>query len=622
MRDNTLENNDINNEEIISELEQCREDERNSQNQIIQVIATAGTVLALIFGISSFGKHISLLFHLSNFVLCTTFGYITSLGISAVLRYHYMRDLEDKLLKRNAIERIIHWNSFVSSITTRNPKHMYNIYTKMHYLSYSLSAVCPILFCIIITVYQFNLIEDKSIIDNIGILLSAFFMFLCMIIYFLSSIKAGVIYEKAMVISLQNQNKRLKRIIMPYISVSTNKNGKTTIKNILKVLVYFIYPKKKDLQKLFLLIIGFLTGCFFKNNTYKITIFDLKNMLMVCLIIDFLLYQARYQWNDIRGVKEDTLSGKTDRLPVNILGKYKAIIISSVLLAIRVITVFVIVLHLEGNMRTILLNSTIIILVCAILYELVRSLESVFGTFIVVSFGYAIRFGLGMWNANPEIWNEGFIFSDVKMSRSIIVMLTLAYALLGEYSVILSWLQEALYQKSNGILINKIHYRYLYDQLVRNCKDKNNIVNPSLKQKGKVYDLWNISYIFAIILLLLIVLLTNFNFIILILGILGLTISIIICMKDTKNIKLYIGVLGGIYLLEILYSVYNFNLFNLYIYVTQLIFSCIYIFIRFLFKPDFDFINCCKNIVVQLIILFIGNETYLYLKPDSNKEEK
>lgn len=35
-------------EEIIFELEQCREDERNSRSQIIQIIVTAATVLGVI----------------------------------------------------------------------------------------------------------------------------------------------------------------------------------------------------------------------------------------------------------------------------------------------------------------------------------------------------------------------------------------------------------------------------------------------------------------------------------------------------------------------------------------------------------------------------------------------
>ena len=40
------------------ELSECREDERSAQNQIVQVISTAGTVLSVIFGVSSYLKEI------------------------------------------------------------------------------------------------------------------------------------------------------------------------------------------------------------------------------------------------------------------------------------------------------------------------------------------------------------------------------------------------------------------------------------------------------------------------------------------------------------------------------------------------------------------------------------
>ena len=86
VQNDNIENNiEYNDEELISELEQCREDERNSENQVIQVIVTAGTILALIFGVSSFGKYRSFLFLLSNLILCTTISYIASLWGNAVL---------------------------------------------------------------------------------------------------------------------------------------------------------------------------------------------------------------------------------------------------------------------------------------------------------------------------------------------------------------------------------------------------------------------------------------------------------------------------------------------------------------------------------------------------------
>lgn len=320
--DQNIDNNEA---EIISELEQCREDERNSQNQVIQVIVTAGTILALIFGISSFQKkYVNILFHMSNLVLCTTICYITSLGISAVLRYHYIRNLEDELAKIGGEhhKRIIHWNSFSSSITTKNPLHMYNIYTKMNYACYSISTVCPILFCVVITSFQYFSINEKCIFDVGGIITLSLVMFLAVVVYFVSSVKAPTMYKKAIEISSREQEKRCKHSEMNTLSDGENR---IELGNILKVMVYFIYPKKKDAQKMILVLFGFLTGSFLKRGTYLLTRDDLSNMLIICFVVEFLIYQARYQWNDIRGVEEDQSEQKSNRLPVKILGKYAAI---------------------------------------------------------------------------------------------------------------------------------------------------------------------------------------------------------------------------------------------------------------------------------------------------------
>lgn len=71
-------------EELRMELSECREDERSAQNQIVQVISTAGTVLSVIFGVSSYLKEIDAsmaqmrhyLFYLSSLVLILTLSYI------------------------------------------------------------------------------------------------------------------------------------------------------------------------------------------------------------------------------------------------------------------------------------------------------------------------------------------------------------------------------------------------------------------------------------------------------------------------------------------------------------------------------------------------------------------
>lgn len=42
--------------ELIAELSDCREDERDTQNQILQVISVAGAVMSILLGTSYFGS--------------------------------------------------------------------------------------------------------------------------------------------------------------------------------------------------------------------------------------------------------------------------------------------------------------------------------------------------------------------------------------------------------------------------------------------------------------------------------------------------------------------------------------------------------------------------------------
>ena len=344
-------------------------------------------------------------------------------------------------------------------------------------------------------------------------------------------------------------------------------------------MVYFIYPKKKDAQKMILVLFGFLTGSFLKRGTYLLTRDDLSNMLIICFVVEFLIYQARYQWNDIRGVEEDQSEQKSNRLPVKILGKYVAIFFSSVLIVIRVIGALVIVLHLKDEMKYILLIGLIMIFVSTLLYEISRSFKKVFLTFLTVSFGYAIRFGIGMWCANPEIWYSGLTIYDRNITRIIIIGLLFSYALLGEFSVALSWIQEAVFQKECGIELRRVHYIYLYESFRKHRIGKYFIGREFLKENGKILDLWNATYIASIVLLAGISCYLRPQIFIIELPI--IISSVLICIG--KRMKLYIGILVAFGLTGIFYSIYNYQLYflNGYMCVTQCMFTGIYVFLRF-----------------------------------------
>lgn len=482
-------------EEILAEMSECREDERSAQNQMVQVIATAGTILTLIFSanyiIDDMPK--GLLFHLSNLIFCTAIGYITTLGISNVLRYHYLRNIEDKLFLlisdcSDAEQRLIHWMSFSSPIITRNPRHINRQYTWMHYLCYTIATICAIVFCVIITVIQYLSLGQYSVYDKLGMGLLVVFFSFSMMVFFYSTYKAEAIYSFAQRVSSKKREKRLHASQQQ--SEEGQKDGEINKKNrgdsprLLTALSYFIYPKKKDLQKPLLLAVGFMTGIFLFQDIRPLGT-ALKQFTIVFITIDFLLYQARYQWNDIRGLREDRNAGKNDRLP-KIEGDKNdqlSVKLSVAIMMVRLVAQLVVILCFGGEMTVPLIFCSAIIIIVSIFYEAVRTKKINGLIFFMVSLGYPLRFGAGLWAAHPgmfsgflyklaskisffihQFWNNGEKEIDFAVLLPIVILLLFAYALWGVASVILAWTHEAVTKRQ----VQKSYYEYLNKKVKKN----------------------------------------------------------------------------------------------------------------------------------------------------------
>lgn len=301
------ENDKLN--QLQNELNECREDERHSEDILIQVLCTAGTILGIILGASYMTSNDSpinplYVLILNDLIFLTAFSYIVVLGIQNLLRYFHIRNLEKQLcLDTSHIE----WFHLSSPITTRNPLHIFrSFYTTVHYSAYTISTLCAILFGIGTTC---ALYEKTAPGDNIAFIALVFplgFMFLTAIIYFSFCVRAEKMYQFA-------------------LTYATLHKSKTSSKDSFfsKVLVYFFYPKVKDFQKPFLIVLGFGSGLLLKTGklTWTLISNQLMNLILTLIVIDFLLYQARYLLNDIRNIKEDQAVQKSDRLPVHFLGE-------------------------------------------------------------------------------------------------------------------------------------------------------------------------------------------------------------------------------------------------------------------------------------------------------------
>lgn len=600
------------NDEIFNEISEAREDERNAQNLIIQIISTAATVLGVIFAGSLFTNNNPeqvILFWLNSLIFLAAICFITTLGITNVLRYYYIQSLEERLAITNQESyenQIVHWMSFSSPITTRNYKHLDSKYAKVHYGNYSIATMSAIVFCASLLIIQFFRMKEYNFFVILASILAIICIFFAGYAYFYASNNAKDMYNYAAKKSMTRKVNKMLNIKLEtddkFENVYQKKKGKIKIKEIITAIMYFIYPKKKDFQKVLVISIGYYSGIFLLNNYMDIELFcnSFFNMLICCFLADFLVYQARYQINDIRGLKEDVTLNKKGRLPVGICGKKKAVAISFGIIFVRMV-LFLFLLTKITKMADALKIYFLLVVIITIAYETVRNLKNNFGVFFIVSLGYPLRFFVGLLSAYPNVLND-------KKNLIIVLLVLIAYAFFGEFSAIIPWIHETIDLKNRNKSIEKKHYTYLFEQIKKHYKQNESVHSNPLNEKGKILDLWNTSFIISIYILSLCILVVDFSITNLFIALLVMCLCSAICIAAKRKILLCLICLQILFAINII-TCYS-NLVVIYLVINQIFFSIMYYFLRCMYDVNFDFFDFCKNI---LIIIFIGKETWEYI---------
>lgn len=215
---------------------------------------------------------------------------------------------------------------------------------------------------------------------------------------------------------------------------------------------YLALPRPDDLAKAIYVIMGAFFGWLAVSSTAGPPARpygpSLTEIAMFVVGVELLVYQSRYQWNDIRGVYEDRgapLAKARRRLPgdddtINTSVKYSVII----MLVRLYLVLWIVSLQWSPSPRFsfsdyILLLSIPAIYILAALYEWVRarmraSKKCGGGDFalllLLVSLGYPLRFGLGWAAAGGPILSTNFVLA------------VLAFAGLGLGIVTLTWVLE------------------------------------------------------------------------------------------------------------------------------------------------------------------------------------
>ena len=614
---------------ITSEISDCREDERNAQNMILQVIGTGGSILGVLTGASFFFEDRLIgelatffsqsLFILSGLILCASYLYIYALGIGNVLRFHYLRGLEDRLsiLLHGSREdnSFISWMSFSSPIMTRNPTHVKSVYAKIHFFSYVFATVCSGAFGLGIVSVLHDRITKPGLWNECFLYGFYIVMGVFLLIFLAVCVKGKAMYDYAINTALEKRKKRVSELLS---TEQKKQNSNSTIpwKTVLSVCGYYLYPRIVDFQKPLLIIVGFLIGIFFKNGALIIPSWgQIGSVLLVWFVVDFLVYQARYLWNDLYGMKGDVIAGKTDRLPVHLIGEDNAILVALIVMILRLILALTLIAFMPKGMRGSILLISLLVFAVAIVYEYVSKKNCANGVYFMVSFGYPLRLLAGIFAAWPQFGRSALSFGENVVPIYTLIPMFIAFGLLGSYSSVLAWTHKAIDQVKKKKSVHKSYYKPLITKIGIKIDHK-----FPLKEQCHPKDHWCTIFIGSIFMLSAPPCMIAFGdkgfFMIMIAELLFAVFAYYFSYASSKKALIWgLGIAVVILSKATLASTaIAWHPFYCFICILQALFVFLYYFMRYMFTVDYSFVNACKGFAIQLLKIILGKETVDYYK--------
>jgi hypothetical protein len=207
-----------------------------------------------------------------------------------------------------------------------------------------------------------------------------------------------------------------------------------------------LLPRPEECIKWLFLPISFVLGVWSLGGIDEAEVW---RAAVVFFALEYLIYEARYQWNDIRGYASDSdhpESALRGRLPLGrTLRECQRNVVASLAVAgIRILTAVALGVALGERFLVPILALLALVIVIAAVYEWLRARVDgtnppndegrrlVVGVWIWVGSGYALRGGTGLWLA-------GFSLADP------VVLLTIPmFVAFGVMFVTLTWVVEAL----------------------------------------------------------------------------------------------------------------------------------------------------------------------------------
>jgi hypothetical protein len=201
---------------------------------------------------------------------------------------------------------------------------------------------------------------------------------------------------------------------------------------------YLIFPRPEDWIKWLIAPGVFLVVAWAFNELSRWRVF-----IELWLILEYLIYEARYQWNDARGVDEDAFHSEHQarrRLPGGPADRTRRNVLISLAVASARLVVALAVGEALGLLRPVLVLMALVLSI-AIVYETLRSQRpsstalhptpTVVAIWCIVGLGYGVRAGLGLIAGGLSVMNP---LTWIGIS---------CFVLFGVMFVLLTWVLEA-----------------------------------------------------------------------------------------------------------------------------------------------------------------------------------
>lgn len=484
---------------LVNELNQCREDDRNANALVLQVVAAGIAALAIAFALASSGNlpyaasHSCLLPILGVGVIVALLSYISNVGIKSSIRYHYMRYLEDEIDKLCfADSEFYGWNEVSSPITTLNIHHVRSPWTAKYFISMAGCVVSALGVCIVLCASLF-------ISHNLAYVALALVLAAPLVALFLMNCRdtsnSQKIYSTAIAIAKKKRDAKNRTAPEPendpFQSVGEG-----------RLIAYLIYPRLKDAMKILFILFGVMLGaCFAGMN---ITSADSLVSMAVCfalvfLVFDYLGYQARYQWNDIRGYVEDEKNPENEkrgRLPHITNNERLSPQVSAVVAIYRIVLALIICWCNPLGLGFQLLVPFVAIFAIGVGYEFVRSLPSVptIALLLVVSLGYPLRIFAGMLVMCPGLLSVEFFFEHT------VALISLVFGSIsfGMVFVGLTWALEGYDYQTSARDGDEQYHKAHVAELAKLLKNDDGLKYP-LRLRHPLISVWNTAMLLSVL---------------------------------------------------------------------------------------------------------------------------